>query len=282
MQRKLTRSFLEKLYDEHHKIANLNPDPLIYARGYSATEEGEVAALVSASFAYGQVEKIVSALGQIFKELGERPAEMIVNTDPMEWLERFQGFTYRFHKTPDIALYLWLLRQALERRGSLRALFAAHDKRGDDGGIGIDSTADIAPAISGFCAEILAGDPRPLLPTKELPRRHPVRHLLASPSGGSASKRLCLFLRWMGRSDELDPGYWSDILSPARLVVPLDTHVARVGKLLGMTTRKSADWKTAVEITQALAKHCPTDPLRYDFSLFRYGMEEISPVKRKL
>jgi uncharacterized protein (TIGR02757 family) len=276
MPRKLTRNFLESLYAEHHKLAKLNPDPLIYARGYATPEEGEVAALVSASFAYGQVEKIVAALGQIFTQLGDTPSQAIINTDPHRWLEKFEGFTYRFHKGGDVALYLWLLRQALERRGSLRALFSAHDIVGRN-----SDSADIAPAISGFCAEILAGDPRPLLSTSQLPQRHPVRHLLASPAGGSASKRLCLFLRWMARKDELDPGYWSDILSPARLVVPLDTHVARVGRLLGMTARKSADWKTAVEITQALAKHCPADPLRYDFSLFRYGMEEVSPVKRK-
>jgi uncharacterized protein (TIGR02757 family) len=279
MAKKLSLSFLENIYAEHHKLANLNPDPLIFARGYSDPEEGEVAALVSASFAYGQVGKIVAALGQIFAELGARPREMIMTTGPTEWLERFEGFTYRFHKGGDVALYLWLLRQTLERRGSLRALFSAHDNCDDSHD---DSHTDIAPAITGFCSELLSGDPRPLLPTSTLPPRHPVRHLLASPSGGSAAKRICLFLRWMSRADELDPGYWADMLAPSRLVVPLDTHVARVGRLLGMTARKSANWKTAVEITNALATHCPSDPLRYDFSLFRYGMHELSPVRRKL
>ena len=108
-----------------------------------------------------------------------------------------------------------------------------------------------------------------------------MRFLLASPASGGAAKRLCLYLRWMARRDALDPGYWSGAVETARLVVPLDTHVARVGRQLGLTGRATADWKMALEITEGLRRFDPADPLRFDFSLFRFGMGRTSPSESR-
>jgi len=256
----VSKEFLENLYRTHHRIENLDPDPLLFARGFDDPAEGETAGLIAAGFAYGRVEKIVETLGRIFAELGPSPRRAILTEPPQHWSEVFADFAYRFHKGPDLALFLLLLRRAVEKHGSLRALFEEGD-RGDQG-----------EALSAFSGTILGGDCRPILRTRDLPHGHPVRHLLASPATGGAAKRLCLYLRWMSRRDALDPGYWLGAVDPARLVVPLDTHVARVGRQLGFTGRSASDWKTAREITEGLRRFDPADPLRYDFSLFRYGM----------
>ncbi len=256
-----TRAELERLYQLHHRPENLHPDPLVMARGFGDAGDGEVAGLVAAALAYGRVDKILEALEAVFAVLGPRPRSEVLRGDPDRWARELRGFVYRFHRGRDVAALLVLVRRALERWGSLRALF----REGDDGG-------PIGPVLARFCSALLAGDPRPALPGRTVPPGHPVRHLLASPERGGAAKRLCLFLRWMVRRDALDPGYWWGAVDPARLVVPLDTHVARVGRRLGFTRRKGADWKTACEITGALRAYDPLDPVRFDFCLFRYGM----------
>lgn len=263
MEKRITREFLEDLWRRHHRLSNLSPDPLVFARGYGDPLEGETAGLIAAVFAYGQVEQIMKALGFVFERLGSSPRKTILSSSPKEFTTLCEGFYYRFHKAPDLALFLHLLAQALEKNKSLKELFIKN------------LSEDIGADIAAFCGEILSGDCRPLLNAKELPLRHPVRFLLSSPSSGGAGKRLCLFLRWMARKDELDPGYWQGALPPSSLVVPLDVHVARVGKFMGLTSRKGSGWKTAVEITESLRRFDPGDPLRYDFSLFRYGMKEF-------
>lgn len=263
MDKTLDLNFLENLHRRYHRLENLSPDPLIFARGYEDPEDGEVAGIISSALAYGRVEQIVLALGQVFAKLGKRPRRTLMQATHQQLDAMFEGFCYRFNKGPDLAAFLWLLKNALERGKSLRAIFATLD-----GG-------DYRGALSSFGEYIMEGDPRPLIPSSRLPQGHPTRYLLTTPSGGSAAKRLCLFMRWMNRSDELDPGYWGGLVNPARLVVPLDTHVAKVGRAMGMTSRKSADWKAAEEITEHIRRFYPNDPLKADFSLFRFGMKRL-------
>lgn len=257
------RDLLEGLYARHHHLENLHPDPLVFARRYRDPNDGELAGLIAAAFAYGRVEKIMEALERVFGVLGPSPRDRLLQLKPKDdALESLVGFKYRFHKKEDVALVFHLLRQVLERRGSLLRLFQSCD----DG-------ACTGPALAGFAEEILSGDARPLLRARTLPAGHPVRFLLSSPARGGAAKRLCLFLRWMVRRDEIDPGFWHGSVDPARLIVPLDTHVARVARQLGFTRRSAADWRTALEVTSSLRSYDPADPVRFDFSLFRFGME---------
>ncbi|MEW6486711.1 MAG: TIGR02757 family protein [Thermodesulfobacteriota bacterium] len=252
---------LERLYRRHHRLENLAPDPLVFARRFREPREGEVAGLIAASLAYGQVAQIMITLEGVFSILAPSPKRFLEGASPAELLAATAEFSYRFHKGSDLALFLHLLRQLLDRHDDLLRAFRA----GDPGG-------PIGPALSAFADALLGGDPRPLLPSRTIPANHPVRHLVASPAGGGPAKRLCLYLRWMVRRDALDPGFWHGAVDPARLVVPLDTHVARAGRELGLTPRKAADWKTACEITEALRRCDPADPVRFDFSLFRFGM----------
>lgn len=255
------KEFLEELYRQHHRLEKLDPDPLVFARDFADPRDGEIAGLTAAAFAYGRVEAIMDALGRIFGVLSPGPRAFLERVAPSELRELTRGFYYRFQKEQDLALFLLLLARTLERFGSLSALF----RSGDDG-------RDVASGLAALAHGILSADPRPLLRSRSLPERHPVRHLLTSPERGGAAKRLCLFLRWMCRRDCLDPGYWEGLVDPARLVVPLDTHVARVSRELALAHRKAVDWRTACEITASLRTYDPTDPVRYDFSLFRYGL----------
>jgi uncharacterized protein (TIGR02757 family) len=258
---------LEALYARHHRLENLYPDPLIFARGYEDPREGELAGLVAAALAYGRVEKIVEALDGVFQALGPRPRQTLEGWSPAELAEGFRGFAYRFHKATDLALFLHLVRQALDRWGSLADLF----RNGD-------AETEVGPALVAFAHTIFSGDPRPVLRTRSIPEGHPVFHLLPSPSKGGSAKRLCLFLRWMVRQDAIDPGYWHGRIDPSRLVIPLDTHVARVARELALTSRKSVGWATAREITTALGRYDPADPVRFDFCLFRFGMGRGDPT----
>jgi uncharacterized protein (TIGR02757 family) len=91
------------------------------------------------------------------------------------------------------------------------------------------------------------------------------------PSGGSACKRINLFLRWMVRKDAVDPGGWTGV-HPRQLIVPLDTHTIRAGRCLRLTRRVTPGWKMAADITDALRRLDPDDPVRYDFALCHLSM----------
>jgi uncharacterized protein (TIGR02757 family) len=143
--------------------------------------------------------------------------------------------------------------------GSLEAFFLESDPGGED----------VGEALDRFSRRALAFDVRAAY--GRVPERPGVCYFFPRPSAGSACKRLNLFMRWMVRRDALDLGVWSRV-SPARLVVPLDTHVVRVGRCLGLTRYTSPGWPMAVDITRALRALDAEDPVRYDFSICHLGM----------
>ncbi|MFT5434447.1 MAG: hypothetical protein ACI9OJ_005160, partial [Myxococcota bacterium] len=104
-----------------------------------------------------------------------------------------------------------------------------------------------------------------------LPTTRGVVTLTTSPAQGSACKRMNLFLRWVVRSEGMDLGLWPGV-SPADLMMPLDVHVLKFAKRYGLSQRATQDWKLAEEITAWFRKLCPSDPLRYDFTVSHYGM----------
>ena len=101
--------------------------------------------------------------------------------------------------------------------------------------------------------------------------------LVPHPAKGSACKRLHLYLRWMVRRDAVDPGGWNGVPT-AKLIVPLDTHMHRIGLGLGLTARRQADMRTALEVTRGFARHAPHDPVRYDFALTRLPILGLGPL----
>ncbi len=220
--------------------------------------------MLAAGLAYGRDASIRSRLEDLFRRMGSLPGRFAEGFDPRRDGRRLDGLVHRFTRGEDVALFVWLVRQARERAGSLARFFQGCDRD--------PNAPTLEAAMGGFGRALFALDARPFVPDGRVPPRSGARWLLSVPSGGSACKRHCLFLRWMIRPDDgVDCGIWAR-LSPARLVVPLDVHVQRVARVLGWTRRRTPDWAMALEVTEALRRLDPDDPARYDFALSRLGI----------
>lgn len=250
----------------------VDTDPVKFVHRWSDPREQEIAGIIAAAFAYGSVVLIFRAVERILGEMGPSPRAFLERFDARRDRALFRGFRHRFHGSKDLGLFVSLLAQAIRKHGSLRALFATCVDPAD---------ANVGPALSRFVAEILAGEPRPFFPSGKLPRRSPVRFLLSSPEDGSACKRMLLYLRWMLRpADGVDAGAWAGVAPTSKLLLPLDTHTFRITRYLGLTARNQGDWRAAEEVTAALARLEPDDPVRYDFALCRLGILDLCPAKR--
>ena len=192
--------------------------------------------------------------------MGPRPAEYVRGFDPARDGAAFDGFVHRWTRERDVVALLWILRQMLDRSGSIEAFFLE----------GYDPAAlDVASALESFSRRAMALDLKASY--GRVPKRPGVSYFFSQPSKGGACKRLNLFLRWMIRRDALDLGVWTRVPA-SQLVVPLDTHVIRVGRCLQLTRRQSPGWKMASDITASLSMIDADDPVRYDFSLCHLGM----------
>jgi uncharacterized protein (TIGR02757 family) len=263
MQRKLKQT-LDRLYAQR-SAAHLANDPLSFCHRYAAAEDREMAALVASSFAYGGVKVIFGTLERIFAEMGPSPRRYVERFDPARGLERFARFKHRFNDGRDLCALLLAARHALEEAGSLETFFL----RGDDPG-----SPDLGPAMASWSRRMLALDLSSVFGPGGVPAGSSFPFLFPSADGGSACKRLCMLLRWLVRpADGIDLGLWQGV-SPARLLVPVDTHIQRICRNLGLTRRRTPDLAMAREITAALRLLDPGDPVKYDFVLCHLGISE--------
>ncbi len=243
-------------------------DPILFVGRYAEAEDREVAGWIASAFAYGQVPVIQANVGRLLAALGTRPARALDAVRSFRELasDALAGFRHRFHGARDAATLLFAIARAREAGGgSLRSFFEA-ELRPED--------RDTGPLLSRVVARLEGFDYRPALGVRRLPERSPVRFFFPDPASGSACKRWNLYLRWMVRRDALDFGLWPGIPT-ARLVVPTDTHVHRIARRLGLTRRRTADWKAARQITDALARFDAADPVRFDYALCRIGILDI-------
>ena len=241
---------LESLYAAYNQRRFVHPDPLEFLYRYEDLGDREVVALIASSLAYGKVDQILKSVSAILARMGISPFDFLCSSSFRRVHSAFEHFKHRFTPGSDISFLLWSARGVIREYGSLHDGFLA----------GLEEHHEtILPALSAFVT-LLHGD-----------RSCCWSGFLPSPAGGSACKRLNLFLRWMIREDEVDPGGWRGI-PPSKLVVPLDTHMHRIGLMLGFTKRRQADLRTALEITQAFKDLSPDDPVRYDFALTRFGI----------
>jgi uncharacterized protein (TIGR02757 family) len=253
------KSQLDRLY-ESFNAENSAADPIQIVRRYSRPDDLEIVAFCAASLAFGRVASVLQSIERLVAIMGARPAEFVRRFEPARGRAAFDGLVHRWTRERDIVALLWILRQMLERSGSIEGFFLE----------GYDAAAaDLSGALDSFSARAMALDLKAAY--GRVPKRPGVAYFFPSPSKGSACKRLNLFLRWMVRRDALDLGVWTRV-SPAKLVVPLDTHVIRVGRCLRLTTYTSPGWKMARDITASLTRIDPADPVRYDFSICHLGM----------
>jgi uncharacterized protein (TIGR02757 family) len=245
--------------------AQLAHDPLSFCHRYSEPADREVAAVIAAAFAYGAVGIILRTLDAIFAELGPSPRSFIECFEPKDGLRTFSRFKHRFNDGRDLCALIWSIRMMIEQSGSVEAFFLRSHDRG---------ALDVTDSLNSYSSAIRALDFRPIFRQPGFPADSYFPFLFPAPATGSACKRLCMFLRWVVRpADGIDLGLWQDI-TPAQLIIPVDTHVQRISRYLGFTTRTSADWRMAREITAALRKLDPSDPVKYDFSLAHLGISE--------
>ena len=250
---------LDRLYQSFN-YEHSATDPIQIVRRYTQPDDVEVVAFCAASLAFGRVASVLQSIERLMAIMGGRPADYVRRFNPARDAGAFTGLVHRWTRERDLVALVWVIRQMLERAGSIEGFFL----EGYD-----ESAPDLAGALDDFSARAMALDLKAAY--GKVPKRPGVGYFFPSPSKGSACKRLNLFLRWMVRRDALDLGVWTRV-SASQLVVPLDTHVIRVGRCLQLTRYTSPGWKMARDITASLTKIDPADPVRYDFSICHLGM----------
>ena len=253
------RSVLERLYADFN-YPDSATDPIQIVRRYTRSDDREVVGFVAAALAFGRVTSVLQSIERVLAVMGNRPAAYVRQFEPRRDAAAFDGIVHRWTRERDIVALVWVMHQMIASAGSIEAFFV----RGDDG-----ASPDVQGALDNFSTRALSLDLRAAY--GRVPRRPGVCYFFPRPSAGSACKRLNLFLRWMVRKDALDLGVWSRV-PPARLVVPLDTHVIKVGRCLKLTTYTSPGWRMARDITASLRVLDPDDPVKYDFALCHLGM----------
>ena len=245
---KETSILLDSIYKKYHKSEYIHPDPLEFLNNYNNSEDMEIVALIASSFAIGRVQSILKTIEIILKVL-KSPKNDLLSMDRNNLELTFAGFKYRFYTDNSLIDFLMGIKNVIREFGSLHNCFLEGVNITDG-----DSLGSLSYFVTQLTDSEISG-----------------QRVLPDPAKGSACKRLNLFLRWMVRKDDIDPGIWSDIPKDI-LIIPLDTHMMHISQILGFTSRKSADMKTAIEITDALRVYIPDDPVRFDFSLTRLGI----------
>lgn len=256
--RRLKRN-LDGLVASHDAAAHREADPVSFVHRFTSDADREVVGLIASSLAFGNVTAIRASVQRALTALGPSPARTVDEEDRTSLERRLEGFVHRVYRGPHLAAMLANAGALRRREGSLGAALA---QRLDAHGSFRDALTTLADALRG-----------------EQPERG-LAHLVPDPRAGSACKRLLLYSRWMVRpADGVDLGLWS-MISPSSLVIPVDTHVQRIAQNLGLTARRDASWRTAEDITAALRRFDPADPVKYDFAICHLGVSRQCPSRR--
>jgi uncharacterized protein (TIGR02757 family) len=240
---------LEQLYNKYNDRRFVHPDPLEFLYSYNDIKEREIAGLIASSLAYGQVKQILKSVSRILSTLGPHPSTFLKKTSQLEIENEFRDFKHRFTTGMEISALLLNIGQVLKKYGSLYECFLS----------GFNKEKKYLPALLNLIKELRLGE------------CNCYNSLIPMPGGKCAYKRMNLFMRWMVRKDNVDPGGW-DSIPASSLIIPLDVHMHRVSLKYGFTERKQADMASALQITEKLKRFCPEDPVKYDFALTRPGI----------
>lgn len=254
--RAASREMLEELYELYNRRRFVHPDPLEFLYAYHDVRDREIVGLVASSLAYGRVAQILRSVRGVLDRV-EPPRAFLSHNGPKRIRAALDGFRHRWTTGEDVAELLIGAKRAIEEHGSLEACFAE--------GMGADDET-VVPALGKFVG---------VLTRHGQGRRN---GLLPDPARGSACKRLHLFLRWMVRRDEVDPGGWNGVPS-SKLVVPLDAHMHTIARGFRLTERHQANARTALDVTAAFRRLNPDDPVKYDFALTRVGIRTEMDLK---
>lgn len=249
---KKLKSQLEKIYSQYSKLENTS-DPLHLIHKLKHKKDIEVFAFLASIFAYGSVVQINKVLTEFMKLSDHKPYKFIQIFSNKNSI----NFKHRFYSENDIKNLLLLLKIILKKYNSLENFFRQFYS---------DVHPTIKNSISGFSNSLLR-----YYEDYFGQSNRGIKFMFPLPEKGSACKRMNLFLRWMVRKDNLDFGIWN-FIPTSKLIIPVDTHIAKISKQLGLTKRKVVSWQMAEEITFNLKKFDKDDPVRFDYALCHFDM----------
>lgn len=255
MRGKLNKNELVELLnrktEQYNRPEFIKDDPISVPHRFSRKQDIEIAGFFAAIFAWGNRSTIIAKSNELMGLMGNSPHAFCLNHD-LGGLKKISGFKHRTFNVTDLLYFIDFFKFHYSRHNSLETAFTRH-----------------GPTTE----EMLTGFHHYFFSLEDVPAR--TRKHIATPEKGSTCKRLNMFLRWMVRIDSngVDFGIWKNI-SPAQLVCPIDLHVAKVARRLGILHRRQTDWKAALELTQYLRTLDPADPVKYDFALFGMGAIE--------
>jgi uncharacterized protein (TIGR02757 family) len=259
---------LERLYREFDYAARTGRDAIRFPLRYPDPADREIVALLTACLAYGRVDLFSRQLELVLDAMGPAPARFVRGFDAEQDADRFDRFIYRFNRPRDLVAFCMAARDILGAHGTLERFFLTRYSPDDP---------HVGPALEHFARGFRSTDLKAVFPRGRLSRGY--RHLFPLPSAGGPCKRLHLFLRWMVRREPPDFGLWTNV-SPAKLLIPVDTHIENMSRAVGLTRRKSRNWRMAEDITRRLAMLDPADPVKYDFALCHKRMSGDCPGRR--
>ena len=258
---------LDQFYLDFDFAGTAARDPIEFPRSYLQPEDKEISGFIASAFAYGNVNLFKPVVRTLLSKMGESPNAFIRQFNIKRQRKLFAGIKYRFNENDDIIALFLILHEILKKADSLEEVFRQHYLISDE---------NIGNALAGLIDAMTEIDTTPVYGDNVKPAG--LLQFIPSPRKGSACKRMNLYLRWMIRDKDIDFGIWNGI-PKNKLIMPLDTHIARISKCLGITGRKAQDWKMAVEITDALKKLDPEAPLKYDFALCHQGISKVCSAK---
>jgi len=242
---------LERIYAELNKRKYVHPDPLEFLYRYDSLADREIAGFIASGLAYGRVAQILKSVSRILDPMGKSPLQFIMNSDLKKFYTTYSGFKHRFTTDVEVCSLMEGLKRLYGEFSSIEDFLVRSSYGGGRCNI-ISSLGDLVAYLNGASGTVRSS-------------------MLSDPARGSACKRHFLFLKWMTRKDDVDPGGWTRI-TPDVLIMPVDTHIFSIASSLGMTKRKQANLKTAIEITDAFREIVPADPTKFDFVLTRFGI----------
>ncbi|MEO9851159.1 MAG: TIGR02757 family protein [Reichenbachiella sp.] len=246
------KHFLDNNYEKYNQPSFVAEDPISIPRQFTKKQDIEIAGLFAATLAWGQRKTIINKCNELIQMMDGSPHDFILNHQEND-LKRFLSFKHRTFNPTDTLFFIDFLNHHYKRHQSLETAFTE------------DQTGDIETYLTNFHNSMFAMPDAP-----DRTRKH-----VSTPKRKSACKRLNMYLRWMVRKDKrgVDFGIWNTI-DPTQLICPLDVHVERVARKLGLLQRKQTDWQAALELTNNLRQLDPLDPVKYDFALFGLGVME--------
>ncbi|MEI6752064.1 MAG: TIGR02757 family protein [Paludibacter sp.] len=261
------KAFLDDRVNRYNRIEFIETDPILIPHSFTRKEDIEIAGFLAATIAWGQRVSIIKNAKRLMEMMDNSPYEFLMETEfsihgvtsnhTVNNIDSFQSFVHRTFNGNDCMFFLKSLKNIYQNHGGLETVFTN----------GYQSDETVFGVLKHFREVFLS-----------IPHNNHVTKHVSDVTANSSAKRLNMFLRWMVRSDEneVDFGLWKGIPTSA-LMLPLDVHTGDVARAFNLLNRKQNDWKAVEEITSVLRKIDPTDPIKYDFALFNYGVYELNP-----